>query len=151
MTFSLNLKNITDAISNLTITGVTIRDYDGIAANWTSTPNVLYPKPGSLISDFRIEYQTVLQGKTAPQNVSYSLHYRFLGTQLGSPDIFSAAYAALVDKVVAIINALDDVVAPYSGKVEMSIGGVNLGPLIDPAGNTFYGADLDLAIVEMQN
>lgn len=151
MTVSLNLSNVADAIAAISISGVTVKDKDQIIANWTPLPNVLYPQPDGWITGFSIEYVTVMQGATAKMDISYTLNYRFLGTQAGDISTFPAAYSSLVDKLILIINALIALDAPYEGSVELKIGGVEIGPRIDPAGNNFFGADIALNIKEMQN
>jgi hypothetical protein len=92
-----------------------------------------------------------MQGTTAPMDISYTLNYRFLGTQIGDIATFPAAYSDLVSKLILIVNAIIGVYAPYSGRVEMILTGVEIGPRADPAGNMYFGADFSLAITEMQN
>lgn len=151
MTFSLYLANIADAISSITISGVTVKDKDQLSGAWLSLPNVLYPNPDNWISGFAIKYDALMQGASAPLTVTYTLNYRFLGVQVGDMATFPVSYSALVDKVVAIINAIEAVYAPYSGRVEMILGGVSIGARTDPAGNSYFGADIALNISEMQN
>ena len=151
MTVSLNLANVADAISNISISGVTVKDKDQIVGSWTPLPNVLYPKPDGWITGFSLDYKTVMQGASAPTDISYTLNYRFLGVQIGDLSIFPAAYSELVDKLILIINAIIAIPAPYSGRVEMKISGVEIGPRQDPAGNNFFGADFAVNIMEMQN
>jgi hypothetical protein len=150
MTVSLNLANVSNAIAALSISGVTVKDKDEIVGSWVSIPNVLYPKPDGWITGFGIDYVTVLQGANAPMNISYTLNYRFLGVQIGDISTFPVSYSQLVDKLVLIINAIIAMDAPYSGSVEMKIGGVEIGPRIDPAGNNYFGADFAVHIMEMQ-
>ncbi len=153
MTVSLNLANIANSISALSISGVTVKDKDEIVGSWTSLPNVLYPNPDGegWITGFGLDYPTVKQGADAKIDISYTLNYRFLGVQIGDISIITAAYSALVDKLILIINTIIAMDAPYSGAVEMRVGGVSIGVRRDPAGNNFYGAAFALNIVEMQN
>lgn len=151
MTVSLYLANIANSISQIAITGVTVKDKDEMAGAYTGTPNVLYPRPEDWISNFRIQFDTVMQGATAPMTIFYTLNYRFLGTAIGDISTFPIGYSDLVDKLVLILNALIAVPAPYSGKVELIVSGVTIRPLPDPAGNMYFGADIALDISEMQN
>lgn len=151
MTFSINLANVSAAISGISISGITIKDKDEVSASWVSLPNVLYPKPDGWVSDLSIEYDSVLQGLSAPSTVSYNLNYRFLGVQVGDSSIFPVAYSDLIDKLILVINGLVAISGPYSGKVEMQIGNLDIGPKADPAGNNFFGADIQLHIKELQN
>jgi len=153
MTVSLNLANIANSISALSVSGVTVKDKDEIVGNWTPLPNVLYPNidGGGWVTGFGLDYVTVMQGASAKMDISYTLNYRFLGVQCGDISIVPAAYSALVDKLILIINAIIAMDEPYSGAVEMKLGDVSIGERTDPAGNNFFGADFALNIVEMQN
>lgn len=151
MTVSLNLANVANAIAAISISGVTVKDKDEIVGSWTPLPNVLYPRPDGWITNFRIEYVSIEQGANAKMNILYTLNYRFLGVQAGDLSIFPAAYSALVDKLILIVNAIVALDAPYSGSVQLEISGVEIGPRTDPAGNNFFGADFAVNIMEMQN
>lgn len=151
MAFSLHLANIADSIAGISITGVTVKDKDQIAGSWASLPNVLYPNPDGWITDFGLDFAAITRGTNAPVNVRYTLNYRFLGVQVGDIATFPASYSALVDKVITIINAIEAVHAPYSGSVDMQVTGLELGPLTDPAGNQYFGADIALSVEEIQN
>jgi hypothetical protein len=151
MTFSCNLSNIADAISSITISGVTVKDKDQLSGSWLSLPNVLYPNPDNWVTGFSIKYDALMQGVSAPATITYTLNYRFLGVQVGDIATFPVSYSALVDKVIAIVNAIEAVYAPYSGRIEMILGNISIGAKIDPAGNSYFGADIALNISEMQN
>jgi hypothetical protein len=61
------------------------------------------------------------------------------------------AYAAMIGKVVLIINAMITATAPYDGRIDLVLGNVTFGMREDPAGNQYHGADIALNITEMQN
>jgi hypothetical protein len=144
--------SVTAAIKNLTISGVTIKDYNGIAASWQSTPNVLYPNPEGFMTNFSLNYPTINRGAGAMVDISYDLNYRFLGTQVGNLGSLPVAYGDMVNKVLLIISALISEDAPYSGKVEMEVvPPISFGARADPAGNMYHGADITVRITEMQN
>lgn len=151
MTTALFLPSIADAISQISIAGITVKDKDQIVGDWKSTQNVLYPNPETWISGFTIRYDALMQGSSAPATISYNLNYRFLSVQVGDISVFPVAYSNLVDKVALIVNAIIATPAPYSGRVEMILGDISVGPKIDPVGNNYFGADFSLQITEMQN
>lgn len=150
MTISLLLSNITSAIKNLKGTGVTIRDYTGIASSWKSVPNVLYPNPENFIVFNPPQYATMLRGANAPADFSYTLNYRFLSTALADVGD-TTGYSDMIDKVQTIYEVIAATDAPYSGKVQMELGQITVGARSDPAGNMYHGADFALNITEMQN
>lgn len=148
MALTIYLTSITDAISQLSVTGVTFRDYDGIVANWQSTPNVFYPVPETFVSNFRVEYPSVMQGGDSPVDLLYTLNYRMLGTAVGNLGNFPTAYADCAVKALALAAKMIETDSPYSGKVEMRVTGFSIGVRIDPAGNQYHGADISVSIVE---
>jgi len=153
MTAGLYLSEVCDAIAGITISGVTVKDRDQIAGSWLSLPNVLYPNPSQdgFITGFTMQFDSMLQGANAPMTLNYTLNYRFLGTAIGDLGIFTHAYSSIVDKLVLIVNAILATPAPYSGRIQMSLGAVTMGAKEDPAGNVYYGADFALLIEELQN
>jgi hypothetical protein len=153
MAISLHLKDIADAISAISITGVTVKDVNQLSGSWVSLPNVLYPNiDGPWVTDFSLDYKAFVRGVSAPVNPSYTLHYRFLGVAVGDLAILPAAYNDLIDKVILIINAIMGEDDPYSGGVNMELDDISdLHPLPDPAGNMFYGCDFALRVEEIQN
>jgi len=151
MTVSLNLANVATAISNISVSGVTVKNKDEVAGSWTSKPNVLFPNPENWVTGFGMTWDAMLQNASAPMTINYTLNYRFLGVAVGDISAMPVSYSALVDKLILIINAIISTPAPYSGRIEMKIGDVSIGPKIDPAGNNFYGADFAVNISEMQN
>lgn len=151
MTVSMYLSSIADAISNISISGVTVRDKDQIAGSWASMANVLYPFPDDFITGFEVQYDSILEGTAAPMTLRYTLNYRFLGVQVGDIGTWGADYSATLDKVVLIVNAMIATHAPYDGRVRMKAGGISVGQRDDPSGNQFIGADIALEIEEIQN
>lgn len=153
MTASMFLSSITDAISSASISGVTVKDADQLAYTWQSQANILYPNPNppGFMSGFSMNFDSVMQGADAPMTLIYTLNYRFLGTALGDAASFTNAYSGVVSKLILIINAFLALPAPYSGRVQLSIGAVDIGAKTDPAGNQYHGADIQLNIEEMQN
>ena len=151
MAISSLLTTVTNDIESISISGVTVKDYDGIVANWQSTPNVLYPNPENFITNFSMEYQSFTHGANAQVNLSYTLNYRFLGTLLGNLGNFPTAYKDVVDKVVLILNAIVTNHSAASGAASIEFGNPSFGPRNDPAGNTYHGADISIDVMEMQN
>lgn len=151
MTFALLLPSVTAAIDDISVSGVTIKNYSGIAGSWISQPHVMYPNPEGFIDDFSLEFQSLLRGSNAPVDVSYTLNYRYLGSEVGDLSQMPQEYSEMIAKVVLIINALMATDAPYSGKVDLQIVSVSVGARSDPVGNIFHGADLAFKVMELQN
>jgi hypothetical protein len=152
MTAPMFLTSITNAIAALSISGVTIKDVDEVAAAWTSTPKVLYP---NLFEDFvtghRVEYPTFVQDGTGPVNIFYNLNYRYLSTQVGDLATAPVQGYGLLTQTIAIADALVSVRAPYDGRVLMTYKIDSIGAKTDPVGNQYFGADIELSIQEIHN
>lgn len=142
---SLYLATVADAISKISISGITVKDKDQLAAAWTGQTNVLYPNPNEpgWISDFSVVYNVAGGLETA----AYTLNYRFLSTQIGDLSTFPAEYSSLVDKVSSILDALMAAVESIDS-VTVRVSGVSVGARIDPSENQYHGADISLSIVE---
>lgn len=152
MTISTLLSTITGEIAALTISGVTIKDYDEIVASWVSHPNVLYPNPDApFLTNFKVEYVSFPRGASAKADFSYTLNYRFLGTQVGQNNSILKAYPDMIAKVLLIINSMVTNHSYASGSASVELGPVTFGSRVDPAGNQFHGADIALNVTEMQN
>ena len=151
MTFAMLLPNITDAISNIAIAGVSTVDTDKIVASWQENANILYPNinPPGFITNTSIEYVTVLRGLDAPLNFHYTMNYRFLGTKLGDLTDIGLAYTNVMTKSFVIMEAIIDIATIYSGKVTIELGAFSFGMKDDPVGNEYHGADFEFHIMEM--
>lgn len=148
---SLLVTNVTNAIEALSISGVTIRDYDGIAASWVSIPNVMYLNPENGIVFSPPEYPAIGRGSGAAMDISYVLNYRFLANQIGDLATLPLSYGQMFAKVVSIYNVIATTDSPYSGRVYMELGRVSIGARADPAGNMYNGADFEIRITEQHN
>jgi hypothetical protein len=151
MTISSLLPEITHAISELQLDGISIRDIDGISPTFQGMANVFYPNPEGFISGFSVGYDSYDRGASSLANLSYTLNYRFLGTLIGDMTNMPRAYAAMIDNLLTVLNGLVETPAPYDGRVELAVGPITVGAKPDPAGNMFHGADVALRITEMQN
>lgn len=153
MTITMLLPNIADSISQISIDGITVKDVNELSGSWKNTNHILYPNPEQpgWITNFKLNYQSILKGANAPVDISYTLNYRYLSVAIGDVAQFPKAYNDLVNEVASIVAAIMGVPSPYSGKVGMEIGNVILGGRKDLAGNDYHGADIQLLITEQQN
>lgn len=153
MTITLLLPSIADSISQIAIDGVTVKDVNELSGSWKNTNHILYPNPEQpgWITNFKINQLSFPRGANAKVDVSYTLNYRYLSVAIGDIANFPKAYNELANEVADIVAAIMAIDAPYSGAVDMVIGGLSLGGRKDLAGNDYHGADIQLLITEMQN
>lgn len=149
---SLAIVTVADSISKLSVSGVTLKDLDGIPTRVRKRDcPIFYPKPDGFISGFTPERVSMGSGSTAQLNVNYNLNYRFLFTPIGSERGLFALYPTMVAKVVLILEAVlaNDII---TGLVDFQVIDVGeFGPVEDPMGNFFHGCDFSLEILEFVN
>lgn len=149
MTITLYLSQVTSDIAALNVPGITFIDYDGIVSSWKAKANVFYPNQEGFITDFKAEWQSFEKGAGAAVDILYTLHYRFLGVQIGDSSTVITAYPDMVNNMTEIIETLLETDRPYSGRVDMSVSEMTFGVRADPVGNMYYGADIALNVREM--
>jgi hypothetical protein len=150
MTVSVQLATVCDSISKLSISGVTIKDIDQITASRIGQAAILTPKPDGFVTGLVFAPDSFGPGATRLGTLQYTLTYRYYHCAIGQLLDFGS-YAALVANVVTILNAIltNDIV---TGCVDVSLAGaIDVGPVTDPAGNSFHGADIALLIKEFVN
>ena len=144
------IADVTEAIAALSITGVTVKDIDEIPAIATVRDVFLFPKPDGFVSGLSVTRQS--QGYTsigAKFDIDYTLTYTLATGEFGaSRGATIDFYAAMVDHIVNVINAITDI-SNIAGAVEIEVSGVEaFGSVLDPAGNPHPGTNITFAVKE---
>ena len=146
----LAIATVADSISKLSITGLTIQDVDAmtIAIN-TSTNAIMAPVEG-WITNFELVYDSQGSGDVAQKTVRYDLNYRLYYRPVGSNrDLLTVG--GLVDMIVAILDAVVDIVN-LTGAVEiMPTPNIRMGVVVAPDGSLHFGCDLGFRVMEFDN
>ena len=144
MAISCQLATVADSISKLSISGITIRDIDALSTSWQGLPNVLYPKPDGFVTNIQVESVELTRSK---YDLHYTLNYRYLYVALGSDAVLFAGYATFIANIILIVNAI---ITNHNvtGAIDLTLGGVTVGPMQDPAGNMYHGADIQINVME---
>ena len=148
MTVALSPKTVAENIALLSISGVTIRDLSNIPQSGQMVTPILFPQPSGFITDISVENQSFGPNTSAAIDFSYTLHYVFLFTELGSGMSQLDPYSPLVEKLELIWETMitNDAV---TGLVDMKLNGVEaLGDIEDPSGNRFWGALFSMRCLE---
>lgn len=148
MTVAVNLATVADSIAGLSISGVTIRDINQIPDNAAMLCPLLIPNPNGFVTDIAPTFETYGSGGTAKMNLSYTLNYAFIHSQVGSGINAYANYADLIAKLVLIIVAImsNDAI---TGLVDMRLQSIgNIGVINDPADNEYWGLLFSLRVLE---
>jgi hypothetical protein len=148
---TLAIATIADSISQLTVTGVNIKDLDQIPPDATRLTPVLFPEPLGFVTDFTLTRES--QGSNtflAKYTVTYRLHYTFLHSPIGSARILDL-YDDMVGKAFAILDKIIDNDA-ITGAVDIQPAeAIEFGPVPDPAGNMYHGCRFVLQVMEFVN
>jgi len=147
MSIAWNPTAVATAISGLSISGVTIKDLDKIPDSAEGLCPIIFPQPDGFISNIRPESQSLGSLGTQKENVTYSLHYVYLFSEVGSGISAFTPYSPLITQLTTVINAIlnNDVV---SGLVDMQLESMEVGQVNDPAGVPFWGALFSLTCLE---
>lgn len=148
---TLSVVTIADSISKLSVTGVTIKDINEIPDSVINgdCPMVI-PKPDGFVSDFELERMAMSSGTANVWNVSYTLTYRFLHSEIGLGLGILDAYPGMVDKVCDFVDKMlvSDTV---TGAVDLEVADISaFGPVSDPSGKMFHGCDISFRILEFE-
>ena len=148
MTINSTIATVADSISNLSISGITIKDIDTIPDSASMLCPLLIPQPNGFVTDVKVESLTYGSGGTANMNTSYTLNYVYLHCEAGSGINAYAPYAGIITKLELIIESIltnDNV----TGAVDMKLGNIgNIGVIQDPSGNQFWGLMFSLRVLE---
>jgi hypothetical protein len=144
MTTTMDFATVAGSIAALTITGVTVKDYDQMSDALGMTNNILTPRPNGYITDI-----SVVRSELSGQNldVSYTLHYDYYHCAPGGMNGL-LKYSTLVDSVSLILAAFAKRTT-LGGAVDNTTPTVDMiGVIQDPAGNTFLGASFSIRILQ---
>jgi hypothetical protein len=147
---TLAIATICHSIAALSVSGVTIKDYDEIPLSAERLCPVIFPKPDGFISGLTITRQSV--GTTVwKRDVTYNLTYTFCYAPIGGGRVNMELYDDMVVKAFAFIDVImaNDAV---NGLVDLSLAdALDFGPVLDPAGNAYHGCTFVLKVLEFQD
>jgi len=148
---ALAITTVTNSIAALSVTGLTIKDIDEIPYSVTDRQcPILYPEPLNFISDITVERATTGTAGSGYFDVFYTLRYAFLYQQAGAGRGTLTLYSSMVQLFEDLVDKMiisDNI----TGCVDIQVAGsVTFGPIPDPAGNMFIGAELLFRVHEFE-
>jgi len=147
---ALALTTLTDSISGLTVSGLTILDIDQIPEAAERDVPCLYPEGIDFITNMVTERAAFGTGSTGKWNVEYDLNYTLLYAPAGSGRGMEQ-FSGMMAKAFAVVDAIL-AIATITGAVTLTFNGISVGPIVsDPAGNQFWGARLTFHALEFVN
>lgn len=157
---AFEIDTVATAIAGLTIAGVygggsknvTIKDLTAVpeAVDARQCP-VLFPNPVGFVTSIAVNYDSFGPGVSAKITVTYEMNYLLAFEKIGQGRGLFDLEQEFVKTLKAILTAFitND---SLNGAVEIHLTEVgNFGPVTDPAGNTFHGCELKLAVIEFVN
>lgn len=148
---ALQAVTVATNIAGLTVTGVTLKALNAIpeGVDPRDCP-VIYPKPDGFMSALEVEVNS-FGSSAAKKTVTYTLAYMYLHSAIGEGRGLFDVYEDMVSKVTAFIDAVlaNDAI---TGCVDITQSGITaFGPVADPAGGIFHGAQLSFVVTELVN
>jgi hypothetical protein len=148
MAFATALVTIADSIAGISISGVTVKDIDGIPDRAELTTPIMFPQPNGYVSGLAAERTTFGINGAGKTDLTYSLNYVYLHCKDGSGLGTFAIYSGLITKLAAIITAIlsNDTI---TGAADVNIGNIgDIGIIDDPAGHKYWGVLFSLEVTE---
>jgi hypothetical protein len=144
MTTTVDVGTVMASIAGLTISGVTVRGESGVADSMLANTAVLAPRPEKFITGVHLVHVEQTQQQN---NFYYTLHYRYYHCAIGSVNMTNS-WTGLLTNVAAILAALSSHTT-LAGSIDSEDPIVEiLGPVSDPAGNVYLGAEFAITIMQ---
>ena len=143
MSGTLDVTTVTNSIAALSISGVTVKDSDQIAAAIGLGFAVLCPRPDNFITGFSANSVNI--NKTA-LDIRYTLNYQYFHCEIGG-DLFSD-YSPMLAKIALIIKAFSDD-GTLTGAIDNGTPRIgSIRPISDPSGNVYHGCDVSIDVLQ---
>jgi hypothetical protein len=146
---ALAIATVVDSISKLSVSGLTIKDMDEIAGAVDPRAPTLFPM-ADFITNVQFARNSFGGGSIAKMTLSYTLNYRlcYKPVAAGRSIEYFDNMVAMCGLVLDAIMAIDTL----TGCVDTVISNVqNMGIVMDPSDNQFYGCDMSFIVTEFVN
>ena len=148
MTITIGFVTVADSISKMTVTGVTMKDINEIPDAGQMLCPVMFPQPNGFVTGLSVERMSFGGAGTAKMDMNYILNYVYLHAETGTGISSFDAYSGIITNLAVIIKAIltnDNI----TGCVDMEINTIGeIGTIVDPAGNSFWGVLVSFKILE---
>jgi len=148
MTYSIKFKDVTAAVSNISISGVTVKDITGIPEQALMLCPLIFPVP-NFVTNLKTTIDTLGTAGSERITLEYDINYIYAHCAINANvgGLYSM-YSGLVTNIIAVLVAMLINDNPRDG-VTMRVGTVsNAGAVNDPAGNTYWGCAFSLHVTE---
>lgn len=148
MTVDVQIGTVIGAISNLSITGINLKDIDEIPENAEMFLPCLFPNPDEPITDIEPRFVSFGTMGGAKMDLGYTLHYLYIHAKVGSGLTLNAILPGLISNLALIFETImsNDVV---TGAVDLQLDSLpSIGVIIGPTGAQYHGCALSFRVLE---
>ena len=142
----------TQAIANLSFTGVTVKNLNEVSAQVSLRGGpVLQPvTDGPFITNFTVTRDTFGEDDTAKKTARYTLNYRLYFLQVGAER--AGGLAKYQDFISLIFHILDVLIANSNISIDLTPpDSFQMGILTDPSGVQYHACDFPIGVEEYIN
>jgi len=149
---TLAIATISNAITGLTVTGLTIKDIDEIPqAIMNRDCPVLVPDPDNYVSRFLVEPDSFGAGSGRKWTANYTLNYLLLYAAVGSGrTTVLEKYSGMVSSAFAFFDALLALTS-LTGTVDFEPDMIGDFGIVDFSGTAFHSCNVSLNVKEFVN
>ena len=151
---AISAVTVADSISKMTFSTagtITVKDLDAMQDEiFNRDCTVVMPAPNWFTVD-TVTRDNLGTGTAAKWTITYILTYRLFYKEMGMERNIGAVMPTLVAHTMKFIDEIfeNDTI---TGAVDMTLSGTpTFGPVEDPTGKMFWGADIELEITEFVN
>lgn len=148
---TLQIAAVCNSIESISVTGLTIRDIDNIPTQPERRTAYMIPMTDNP-SEMTFSAEAFWSGGVRFYEVQYTLRYRLLYDVIGQGR--TKTFEQVSGNIAMIAAILDAILATNVTVLrvqEMIPVSVAPGPVEDPAGNTWWGADINIRVTEYVN
>lgn len=148
MTVEIHFREVATSMSQLTISGVNVKDINTVPESAIDHCPLLFPVPNNFVTDVQFTVASLGNDDSRKLNLEYTLNYRYLHAPIGSGAVLET-YVGIIENLTAILVAIaSDSFTDEA--VDYSIQSVSdLGAVTDIAGQTmFHGVDISIRVLE---
>jgi hypothetical protein len=147
MTVDVQFGTVIEAISQLSIGSINIKDVDEIPENAEMVLPVLFIDPDDPINTLEPSFQSFGTMGTAKMDLGYTVNYIYLHAKVGAALSLSSILPGLISSVALIIETVfrNDVI---NGAVQFENSSMRIGVVESANGARFHGASFSFRVLE---